>query len=156
MGGWTRTVFTEWCSIFANQIKEHPFLFLYATKSPVISPNFLVWKFCGKEQFLHSFGWITRNYVKTVPFHKVSTPGNLVKLRYFSQCYGGHLINISLPVSQLDNYEPRIIIKFPLHLTDTIQPLRVACFGTLKGMWDRKVLRLWTLESRSKLNKFFY
>ena len=26
------------------------------TKSTVISPNFLMWKFCGKEQFTHSFG----------------------------------------------------------------------------------------------------
>ena len=25
-------------------------------KNPVISPNFLVWKFCGKAQFPHSFG----------------------------------------------------------------------------------------------------
>ena len=28
-------------------------------KNTVISPNFLVWKFCGKAQFLHSFGQIT-------------------------------------------------------------------------------------------------
>ena len=25
-------------------------------KNTVISPNFLVWEFCGKVQFLHSFG----------------------------------------------------------------------------------------------------
>ena len=40
-------------------------------KNTVISPNFLVWKFCGKAQFPHSFG---RNYAETVPFHKISTP----------------------------------------------------------------------------------
>ena len=28
-------------------------------KNTVISPNFLVWKFCGKAQFPHSFGRIT-------------------------------------------------------------------------------------------------
>ena len=28
----------------------------YTAKNPVISPNFLVWKFCGKAQFPHSFG----------------------------------------------------------------------------------------------------
>ena len=28
-------------------------------KKTVISPNFLVWKFCGKEQLLHIFGRIT-------------------------------------------------------------------------------------------------
>ena len=42
-------------------------------------------KFCGKEQFSHSFGRFARNYEETVPFRKVSTPGNQVKLRYFSQ-----------------------------------------------------------------------
>ena len=31
-------------------------------KNIVISPNFLVWKFCGKAEF--------------VSFHKISTPGN--------------------------------------------------------------------------------
>ena len=47
-------------------------------KNIAISPNFLVWKFCGKE--------IARNYAETVPFQNISTPGNQVKLRYFSQC----------------------------------------------------------------------
>ena len=27
-------------------------------KNTVISPNFLVWKFCGEAQFPHSFGQI--------------------------------------------------------------------------------------------------
>ena len=47
-----------------------------AAKKPVISPNFLVWKFCGKAQFPHSFGQIARKYAETVPFQKMSTPGN--------------------------------------------------------------------------------
>ena len=45
-------------------------------KNTGISPNFLVWKFCGKTHFPHSFGQIAQNYVDTVPFHKISTPGN--------------------------------------------------------------------------------
>ena len=44
-------------------------------KNTVISPNFLVWKFCGKAQFLQNFGRIARNYVETVPFHKIFIPG---------------------------------------------------------------------------------
>ena len=36
------------------------------TKNTVISPNFLVWKFRGKAQFLHNFGRIARNYAETV------------------------------------------------------------------------------------------
>ena len=45
-------------------------------KNTLISPNFLVRKFCGKAQFPHSFGPIARNYEETVPFHKISTPEN--------------------------------------------------------------------------------
>ena len=31
----------------------------------VTSPKFLVWKFCGKAQFSHSFGRFARNYAET-------------------------------------------------------------------------------------------
>ena len=48
----------------------------FTAKNTVIPPNFLVWKFCGKAQFPHSFRRIARNYEKTVPFRKISTPGN--------------------------------------------------------------------------------
>ena len=58
---------------------------LNIAKNTVISPDFLVWKFCGKAQFPHSFGRIAQNYAETVSLHKISTPGNQVKLRYFSQ-----------------------------------------------------------------------
>ena len=30
--------------------------------------------------------WRDQNFAETVPFHKVSTPENYVKLRYFTQC----------------------------------------------------------------------
>ena len=53
------------------------------TRNTVISSDFLVGKFYGKAQFRHTFGGIVRNYVKTVPLRKISTPGNQVKLRYF-------------------------------------------------------------------------
>ena len=46
------------------------------TKNTVISPNFLVWKFCAEAHFPHSFGRFARNYVETVPFRKISRPGN--------------------------------------------------------------------------------
>ena len=44
-------------------------------KNTVIPANVLVWKFCGKA---HSFveKRYARNYAETVPFHKISTPGN--------------------------------------------------------------------------------
>ena len=49
---------------------------IFTAKNTVISPNFLVRKFCGKAQFPNSFGRIARNYAETVPFHKISIPGN--------------------------------------------------------------------------------
>ena len=48
----------------------------YTVKNAVISPNFLVWKFCRKAQFPHSFRRISWNYAETVPFHKIYAPGN--------------------------------------------------------------------------------
>ena len=41
--------------------KYSPFI---TAKNTVISPNFLVQKFCGKEQFPHSFGRFARNMRK--------------------------------------------------------------------------------------------
>ena len=60
-------------------------------KNNVISPDFLVWKFCGKTQFPHSFRRFARNYAETVPFRKIFTARNQVKLRYFSQCLTAQL-----------------------------------------------------------------
>ena len=48
----------------------------FTAQNTVISPNFLVWKFCEKAQFPHSFGQFARNYTETAPFHKISAPGN--------------------------------------------------------------------------------
>ena len=47
-------------------------LTLYTVENTVISPNFLVWKFCGKAQFSHSFGRIPKlfgNYAFPQNFH---------------------------------------------------------------------------------------
>ena len=90
---WTTNikVTTESSSLFLKRSVGRKYVQLhakaYTAKNPVISPNFLVWKFYGKAQFPHSFGRIARNYAETVPFHKISTPENQVKLRDFSQCY---------------------------------------------------------------------
>ena len=69
-------------------MREHLYTHIhhaYTMKNTVISPNFLVWEFCGKAQFPHSFGRIPQNYAKIVPFHKISTLENQVKVRYFLQ-----------------------------------------------------------------------
>ena len=58
-----------------KHIKSFP-IWLFHYEKSVISPNFLVWTFCGKVHFRHSFGRIARNHAETVHFHKISTPGN--------------------------------------------------------------------------------
>ena len=88
------------CDLFQKQLfrsikNSHLYITIYreifikvfnTSKNTVILPNFLVWKFCGKGQFLHSFGRFAQNYAKTVSFHKMSTPGNYGILRTAS-CY---------------------------------------------------------------------
>ena len=74
---------------------------IYTAKNTVLSPDFLMWKFCGKAQFPHSFEQIARNYAETMPFCKISTPGNQVKLWYFSQCYILHSLKFT---SALGNF----------------------------------------------------
>ena len=64
---------------------------LTAAKNTVISPDILVWKFCGKTQFPQSLVRIAQNYAEIVPFHKIFTPGNQVKLRYFCSDHFGKL-----------------------------------------------------------------
>ena len=49
---------------------------IVTAENTVISPNFLVRKFCGKAQIPHSLGRFARHYVETVPYHKISTQGN--------------------------------------------------------------------------------
>ena len=60
---------------------------LFIAWNTVISPNFLVWKFCGEAQFPHSFERITRNYAETVSFHKIPILGIWVKLWHFSRWF---------------------------------------------------------------------
>ena len=91
-------VFPDLCQNFGISVKSalhnHTAITFYqphrdktTAKNTIISPDFLVWKFCGKAQFPHGFGRSARNSAETVPFRKISTPGNQVKLWYFSQCY---------------------------------------------------------------------
>ena len=55
-------------------------------KIPDLRLIFVVWKFCGKAQFPQSFRRFTRNSTETLLFCKFSTPGNQVKIRYFTKC----------------------------------------------------------------------
>ena len=92
-------------------------LWLASVKNTVISSDFLVLKFCGKAQFSHSL----QNYAETVPFRKISTPANQVKLRYFSQCslYG---IAIILVINQRWKHWD-YALQHPFSLSRCVLPL---------------------------------
>ena len=48
----------------------------------------------------------------------------------------GHLSHVSTEVIQLAMVENIIILKFPAHVTDVLQPLDVSCFGPPKKKWS--------------------
>ena len=58
-------------------------IFVINAKNTVIAPNFLLWKFCGKAQFPHSFGRFARKYVETVPLYKIFHTRKLGKITVF-------------------------------------------------------------------------
>ena len=58
--------------------------------------------------------------------------------------FDGHLTHISAPVIEKALKQNIIILYFPPHVTDMLQPLDVACFGLLKREWERRLpKRIW-------------
>ena len=53
--------------------------------------------------------------------------------------FDGHLTHISAPVIEKALEQNVIILKFPPHVIDVLQPLDVACFGPLKREWERRL-----------------
>ena len=51
--------------------------------------------------------------------------------------FDGHLTHISAPVIEKALEKSITILKFPLHVTDVLQPLDLACFRPLKREWER-------------------
>ena len=84
--------YSAWFWMHLCRKKNSNYHLRHCLKYTIISPNLLVWEFCGKAQFPQSFWRFAQNFSETVPFHKISTPGNYVKLRYFTQWYSGHAI----------------------------------------------------------------
>ena len=62
---------------------------------------------------------------------------DMVKERPLLLLFDGHLTHISIPVITRALDEGIIILKFPPHVTDVLQPLDVACFGPLKSRWEK-------------------
>ena len=71
-------------------------------KNTVFSPDFLVWKFCGKVKFPQSFGRIVRNYAETVPFRI----RKLAEITVFF-VVKGYVVNLS-PCLKLGRITPEV------------------------------------------------
>ena len=68
--------------------------------------------------------------------------------------FDGNLMNISLSVIKRAMEERIIIIKFPPHVTDVLQPLDVASFGPFKRLWELLLQeRVNTYSAKSNLTK---
>ena len=61
---------------------------------------------------------------------------DFVKERPLFLLFDGHLTHISIPVIKRA-LDENIIVKFPPHVTDVLQPLDIFCFGPLKQVWER-------------------
>ena len=79
---------------------------------------------------------------------------NESKDRPLSLLFDGNLMNISLSVIKRAMEERIIIIKFPPHVTDVLQPLGVASFGPFKRLWGLLLQeRVNTYGAKSNLKK---
>ena len=77
-----------------------------------------------------------------------------VKERPLLLLFDGHLTHVTIPVITRALEENIIIIKFPPHCTDVLQPLDKTCFGPLKQKWQAKLgERMNTFGSKSSLTK---
>ena len=61
-----------------------------------------------------------------------------------------HLSNISIPVVQRAIEENIILLKFPPHITDILQPLDKCCFGSLKWYWEKTLKERVNITGLSK------
>ena len=59
-----------------------------------------------------------------------------VKERPLLLIYDGHLSHVSINVIEMAVSEDITTVKFPLHMTDKLQPLDVTCFSPLKRKWE--------------------
>ena len=64
---------------------------------------------------------------------------NQVKVRPVLIVLDGHLSHVSLSIIQFGIEQKIIIVKFPPHVTDVLQPLDLTCFSSLKTKWNSRL-----------------
>ena len=65
----------------------------------------------------------------------------MVKERALLLLYDGHLTHTSIPVIKAALEQDVVILNFPPHVTDVLQPLDVACFGPLARTWEARLYK---------------
>ena len=85
-------------------MRTHPHC-IALRKNTAISPDFLVWKFCGKAQFPHSFGRFALNYEET------AFPQN-----FYTRKSGEIMVSFAAGVSRISYNLPamKILVDFTL------------------------------------------
>ena len=90
---------------------------LYTAQNAAISPNFMVWKFCGKAQFPHSFGRFARNCAFPQNFHtmklgEITAVYAVIDISLFRKSYftTNYLPLILIPLSRVQEKEHLDII----------------------------------------------
>ena len=89
---------------FKKFLYENLATIFFSAPNTVVSPNFLVWKFSRKVQFLNSFGRFTQNYVETATFCKISTPKKIGEITVFYAVVVLLKITIFIPLRHI--YHP--------------------------------------------------
>ena len=79
---------------------------------------------------------------------------NTIKERPLLLTFDGHMTHVSLPVIERALQDRIIILKFPPHATNVLQPLDVSCFGPLKRRWEQLLQqRVNTFGAKTALSK---
>lgn len=77
-------------------------------------------------------------FIKNIETLRISTnkPNQTVIL-----LFDGHCSHISLHILNLAIEKNIVLVKFPSHLTDRLQPLEKCVFGPLKTEWNKLLIK---------------
>ena len=107
--------------IFLISLISDTHWFLISTaQNTVMSPKFLVWKFCEKAQCPYNFRRITWNYAETAPFHKFP----LQKIRWNYGIFT-HWSSIFLTLKQSASLICRSSLSQVLSKTDVLKKFAI-------------------------------
>ena len=81
---------------------------------------------------------------------------NAIKQRRLFVTFDGDMTHVSLTVIERALQDKIIILKFPLHATNVLQPLDVSCFELLKRRSGQLLQRVNTFGANTALSKGYF